>query len=79
MNILPNAPKLREKIAGYFVVSEIWTICAMFALYLGMVNAMDRAIGKVVDELKELDLYENTIIIFSSDVRGTRPTFTIST
>jgi arylsulfatase A-like enzyme len=35
-----------------------------------MVNALDTAIGQVVDALKELNLYNDTIIIFSSDVRS---------
>lgn len=33
-----------------------------------MVNALDVAVGRVVQELVRLGLYENTIIIFSSDV-----------
>uniref|UniRef100_A0A914WLD2 Sulfatase N-terminal domain-containing protein n=1 Tax=Plectus sambesii TaxID=2011161 RepID=A0A914WLD2_9BILA len=39
-------------------------------IFCGMVNAMDQAVGKVVKELKTLGLYENTIIIFSSDNGG---------
>lgn len=33
-----------------------------------MLYAMDEAIGRVVDFLKESGLYRNTVIIFSSDV-----------
>jgi hypothetical protein len=36
--------------------------------YLGMVNAVDSAIDEIVQYLKSKDLYDNTIIIFSSDV-----------
>lgn len=33
-----------------------------------MVTGMDDAIGKVVSTLKEKGLYDNSIILFSSDV-----------
>ena len=32
-----------------------------------MVSAMDDAVGKIVNALKEDELIENTIIVFSSD------------
>ncbi len=34
-----------------------------------MVTAMDDAVGRVVDALKETGAYDNTIIVFTSDVR----------
>lgn len=37
------------------------------SLYLGGVNHMDSCFGDILDHLKELDLLENTIIIFTSD------------
>jgi arylsulfatase A-like enzyme len=39
-------------------------------VYSGMVEAMDEAVGKVTDKLKELDLEENTAIILMSDNGG---------
>uniref|UniRef100_A0A914XKR1 Sulfatase N-terminal domain-containing protein n=1 Tax=Plectus sambesii TaxID=2011161 RepID=A0A914XKR1_9BILA len=39
-------------------------------IYCGMVHALDSAVGKVVAKLKDLDMYNNTIIIFSSDNGG---------
>lgn len=36
-------------------------------VYAGMVTAMDREIGKMVDHLKEIGEYDNTVIIFQSD------------
>lgn len=40
------------------------------AVYAGMVEAMDLAVGKVLAKLDELDLAENTIVIFTSDNGG---------
>lgn len=37
------------------------------AEYYGAVNSMDIAIGRIVDKLKEMGVYDNTLIIFSSD------------
>lgn len=40
------------------------------AAYAAMIASMDENIGRIIDELKRLDLYENTIIIFTSDNGG---------
>jgi len=40
------------------------------ATYAAMIASMDENVGKVVNELKRLGLYENTIIIFTSDNGG---------
>ena len=37
------------------------------AVYAGMVDAMDYNIGRLVDYLKSIDEYDNTIFIFTSD------------
>ncbi|MDX2442918.1 MAG: arylsulfatase [Bacteroidales bacterium] len=37
------------------------------AAYAGMINYLDDQVGKLVAKLKELGLYENTLIIFTSD------------
>ncbi|WP_169818775.1 sulfatase [Niabella ginsenosidivorans] len=39
-------------------------------IYAGMVDAMDQAIGRVLDKLTELKLDKNTLIIFFSDNGG---------
>lgn len=38
--------------------------------YAAMVEAMDQAVGQVVDKLKEEGIYDNTIIVFFSDNGG---------
>ena len=40
------------------------------AVYAGMVEAMDLAVGKVLAKLDELELTENTLVIFTSDNGG---------
>jgi arylsulfatase A-like enzyme len=40
------------------------------AVYAGMVEAMDQAVGKVLDYLKESGLDKNTVVIFMSDNGG---------
>ena len=35
--------------------------------YLGMITAMDDAIGRVIESLKKANMFENTIIVFLSD------------
>lgn len=43
------------------------------AAYAGMITYLDDQVGELVAKLKELDLYENTLIIFTSD---NGPTYT---
>lgn len=40
------------------------------AVYAAMVEAMDQAVGKVLDKLDELDLTKNTLVVFTSDNGG---------
>jgi arylsulfatase A-like enzyme len=39
-------------------------------VYAGMVHSLDENIGKVIEALKEQGLYDNTVIIFTSDNGG---------
>lgn len=43
------------------------------ATYAAMISYLDEQVGGIVDKLKELDIYENSLIIFTSD---NGPTFT---
>ncbi len=40
------------------------------AVYAGMIEAMDQAVGKVLAKVDELGLRENTIVVFTSDNGG---------
>ncbi len=42
--------------------------------YLAMLEAMDNAIGKVLDALDEADVRDNTMVVFYSDNGGDKPT-----
>ena len=39
-------------------------------VYSGMIEALDRGVGKVMDELDKLNLSDNTLVIFTSDNGG---------
>lgn len=38
--------------------------------YMGMVTAIDDFVGKLIEDLKDKKMYENSVIIFSSDNGG---------
>ena len=40
------------------------------AVYAAMVTAMDQAVGKVLDQLRESGVEENTVVVFTSDNGG---------
>ena len=41
---------------------------SFFICLLGMVTAMDDAVGMVIEEMKTQGLFDNSIIVFSADV-----------
>jgi arylsulfatase A-like enzyme len=43
------------------------TIKAQWADYAAMISHLDQSVGKIISSLKKQNLYQNTIIIFSSD------------
>lgn len=51
----------KATIAGYASVEK------PRATYAAMVSRMDHYVGQIVDKLRELDLLDNTIIMFTSD------------
>jgi arylsulfatase A-like enzyme len=42
-------------------------LCQIKATYLGMMSELDSQIGKLIHYLKEINAYDNTLIIFTSD------------
>lgn len=59
----------QEKIAKYSLLVDS-TKLQKNPTYAAMVEHTDEAVGKVIAQLKSLGLYENTIIIFTSDNGG---------
>lgn len=59
----------QDKIDKYKVLVDS-TKLQQNPVYAAMVEHMDDAIGKVMDKLEELELIENTIVVFSSDNGG---------
>ncbi len=50
---------------GAHVPMEQWH--KAWAVYLGMVAFLDKCVGRVIDALKAADLYDNTLLVFTSD------------
>ena len=42
----------------------------MFPKYAAMIESVDQSLGSIVQKLEELNLSDNTIIIFTSDNGG---------
>ncbi len=70
------APKdLEEKYKNKPTSAEMWTSegktkvqqAQRHPVYAGMVEAMDQAVGKVLDGLEELGVANSTIVVFTSD------------
>ena len=55
-----------QKVEG----ESLTTLLQRNPAYASMVYAMDKNVGRLIDELKEKGLYENTTIIFTSDNGG---------
>jgi arylsulfatase A-like enzyme len=70
--------KYRDKAERLGVTEETWgregerkvRIIQNHAVYAGMVEAMDQAVGKVLDKLRELELEEDTVVFLMSDNGG---------
>ena len=62
-------PEWKEK-QPFQDTTHIERIIQSNAVYAAMIPSMDENIGKIINELKRLELYENTIIIFTSDNGG---------
>lgn len=63
------SPRHEESIPWKDTPHKDWEDARM-ATYAGMIDVMDEGIGRIVQVLKDRDVYEDTIIIFLSDNGG---------
>lgn len=62
--LLPNHPWATDASVNYNLPkNRHW----VFRGYEAAITAMDEGIGKIIDKLKELGIYDNTVIVFTSD------------
>jgi len=57
---------VQSRVCGYDTYSEKEKK-RILSIYYGMVTMVDKAVGRVIDNLKEKGLYEKTAIVFCSD------------
>jgi len=70
--------RYHQKAQGVDANLEVWgqeggrkvRLVQKHAVYTGMVEAMDQAVGKVLDALEQLKIANNTVVIFMSDNGG---------
>jgi len=60
------APPVQRWRDAWRFLDEEW-VRKFRAQYMGCVTLVDEQVGRVIDRLKELGLYDNTLIVFSSD------------
>lgn len=67
-----NKPPVYERYKSAFIGEgqprRSWEECALWAsLYFGYATQIDDQIGRLIDSLKKKGLYDNTVILFSTD------------
>lgn len=73
LTVLPgwteSIPKRDSREDGHFPYDELSeiTLREVMALYYGSISHLDAQIARVVMKLRELDAYDNTLILFTSD------------
>ncbi len=65
----PNGSK--ERFAGYEIPEDLKALggdaAEMYPDYLGCCKSLDDNLGRIIEQLKEKGLYDNTVIIYGSD------------
>lgn len=57
----------KEKLPGMDKLPENFDLKDLTAYYCGMVTAVDEQVGRIMDCLEETGLYDDTIVVFTSD------------
>ena len=74
-NETPNAPNASGR-AWESETDKAWQAANM-EVHAAMVDCIDQGVGRILDELKAKGLYDNTIIIFTSDNGASSENYTI--
>lgn len=64
----------KQEYIDHFTGTRNETNAQNYAVYAGMIKSLDDGVGRIVAELKAQGVYDNTIIIFTSDNGGIRMT-----
>lgn len=75
LKLLPDEWEVSPQVGNWNEVNnKVWE-SALMEVYAAMVDSLDQGIGKIIQQLKDSGMYENTLIIFLQDNGGCAETF----
>lgn len=75
LELLPDAWEVVPQIGNWEAVGNKEWESALMEVYAAMIDSLDQGIGRIVRQLKDSGLYENTLILFLQDNGGCAETF----
>ncbi|MDA9764340.1 arylsulfatase [Opitutales bacterium] len=75
LKLLPDEWEVSPQVGDWNEVNnKVWE-SALMEVYAAMIDSLDQGIGKIIQQLKDSGMYENTLIIFLQDNGGCAETF----
>ena len=75
LQLLPDEWEVSPQVGDWDKVNnKVWE-SALMEVYAAMVDSLDQGIGKIIQQLKDSGMYEDTLIIFLQDNGGCAETF----